>query len=220
MATVLGQSFLRNIFLGDEEKPVEVYQEDARSAKVERRDTSVLGATGKLPEELLDVNSEITEKVNKNLAKIVSGYVETDEYQYESVEQKVEELEDQAKIHDRLDIAIEKLTDVSNSINRMLAVHEEKIARQEESLLDAEQQIELRRSEMMMKIDELHSRITTNTKEIMNAAAKQHAEQNKEIQKIQREIEHRVGVLEKWRHVLIGGSIVVGFLLHKFIDFT
>lgn len=130
------------------------------------------------------------------------------------------ELEDQAKIHDRLDVAIEKLTDVSNSINRMLAVHEEKIARQEESLLDAEQQIELRRSEMMMKIDELHSRITTNTKEIMAAAAKQHAEQNKEIQKIQREIEHRVGVLEKWRHVLIGGSIVVGFLLHKFIDFT
>jgi len=130
------------------------------------------------------------------------------------------ELEDQRKIHDRLDIAIEKLTDVSNSINRMLAVHEEKIARQEESLYIAEQQIEVRRSEMMSKIDELHSRITTNTKEIMAAAAQQHAEQNKEIQKIQREIEHRVGVLEKWRHVLIGGSIVVGFLLHKFIDFT
>lgn len=130
------------------------------------------------------------------------------------------ELEDQRKIHDRLDIAIEKLTDVSNSINRMLAVHEEKIARQEESLYIAEQQIEVRRSEMMSKIDELHSRITTNTKEIMAAAAQQHAEQNKEIQKIQREIEHRVGVLEKWRHVLIGGSIVVGFLLHKFMDFT
>ena len=41
------------------------------------------------------------------------------------------ELQDQAKIHDRLDIAIEKLTDVSNSIHRMLAVHEEKITRQE-----------------------------------------------------------------------------------------
>jgi len=130
------------------------------------------------------------------------------------------ELEDQAKIHVRLDVAIEKLTDVSNSINRMLAVHEEKIARQEEALYIAEQQIEVRRNEMMSKIDELHSRITTNTKEIMAAAAQQHAEQNKEIQKIQREIEHRVGVLEKWRHVLIGGSIVVGFLLHKFIDFT
>jgi predicted nucleic acid-binding Zn-ribbon protein len=130
------------------------------------------------------------------------------------------ELEDQAKIHDRLDIAIEKLTDVSNSINRMLAVHEEKIARQEEALYIAEQQIEVRRSELLGKIDELHSRITTNTKEIMAAAQQAHIEQNKEIQKIQREIEHRVGVLEKWRHVLIGGSIVVGFLLHKFIDFT
>ena len=29
----------------------------------------------------------------------------------------------QSKIHDRLDVAIEKLTDVSNSIHRMLAVH-------------------------------------------------------------------------------------------------
>ena len=130
------------------------------------------------------------------------------------------ELEDQAKIHDRLDIAIEKLTDVSNSINRMLAVHEEKIARQEEALYDAEQQIEVRRNELLGKIDELHSRITTNSKEIMAAAQQAHLEQNKEIQKIQREIEQRVGVLERWRHVIMGGSIVVGFLLHKFIDFT
>ena len=130
------------------------------------------------------------------------------------------ELEGQTKIHDRLDVAIDKLTDVSNSIHRMLAVHEEKIARQEEAIIEAEQQIEIRRGELMVKIDELHSRITTNTKEIMTAAAQQHAQQNKEIQKLHDEINLRIGVLEKWRHVLIGGSIVIGFLLHKFIDFT
>ena len=130
------------------------------------------------------------------------------------------ELEGQTKIHDRLDVAIDKLTDVSNSIHRMLAVHEEKIARQEEAIIEAEQQIEIRRGELMVKIDELHSRITTNTKEIMNAAAEQHAQQNKEIQKLHDEINLRIGVLEKWRHVLIGGAIVIGFLLHKFIDFT
>ena len=94
------------------------------------------------------------------------------------------ELQDQAKIHDRLDVAIEKLTDVSNSINRMLAVHEEKLGRQEEAIFEAEQKLEIRRTELTTKIDELHSRITTNTKEIMTAAATQHAEQNKEIQKI------------------------------------
>lgn len=128
------------------------------------------------------------------------------------------ELEDQRKIHDRLDIAIEKLTDVSNSIHRMLAVHEEKLTRQEEAIIEAEQQIEVRRTELTAKIDELHSRITSNTKEIMTAAASQHAEQNKEIQKIRDELKDRVGVLEKWRHVLIGASIVAGFILNKFLE--
>ena len=130
------------------------------------------------------------------------------------------ELQDQAKIHDRLDVAIEKLTDVSNSIHRMLAVHEEKLTRQEEAIFQAEEQIEVRRTEVLKQIDELHSRITTNTKDIMSAAAQQHAQQNKEIQRIRDELVSRVGVLEKWRHVLIGGSIVIGFLLHKFVDLS
>ena len=67
------------------------------------------------------------------------------------LETKVEllkkELHDQRKIHDRLDIAIEKLTDVSNSIHRMLAVHDEKIARQEDSIVAAEESIETSRIE-------------------------------------------------------------------------
>ena len=136
------------------------------------------------------------------------------------VELLKKELRNQKKIHDRLDIAIEKLTDVSNSINRMLAVHEEKLTKQEEAIIYAEQQIEIRRSELSKQIDELHSRITTNTKEIMTAALTQHEQQNKEIQKIRDDLVSRVGVLEKWRHVLLGGAIVIGFMLHKFIDFS
>ena len=46
-----------------------------------------------------------------------------------------------------------------------------------------------------------------------------HQQQNKEIQRIRDELVSRVGVLEKWRHVLIGGSIVIGFMLHKFVNF-
>ena len=143
------------------------------------------------------------------------GYLVDDEERLIMAELETEvkllkkELQDQKKIHDRLDIAIEKLTDVSNSIHRMLAVHEEKISRQEEAIFDAEQKIEVRRSELSKRLDELHSRITTNTKDIM-----------KEIQKIRDELISRVGVLERWRHVLIGSSIVVGFMLHKFVDFS
>jgi chromosome segregation ATPase len=147
------------------------------------------------------------------------------------LETKVEllkrELHDQKKIHNRLDVAIEKLTDVSNSIHRMLAVHDEKIARQEEAIVSAEESIETRRIELSEKIDELHSRITTNTKEIMAGAAVQHKQHtdeihnlNSEINRLRNDINDRVGILEKWRYIIVGGSIVSGFLLHKFINFS
>ena len=86
--------------------------------------------------------------------------------------------------------------------------------------LETEQKLEARRSEVIVKIDELHSRITTNAKEIMTAASTQHIQQNKEIQKIKNELAARVGVLEKWRHVLMGASIVAGFVLHKMVNLT
>ena len=42
------------------------------------------------------------------------------------------DIENVNKLNERLDVAIEKLTDVSTSIKQMLAVHEEKIQRQEQ----------------------------------------------------------------------------------------
>lgn len=111
-------------------------------------------------------------------------------------------------IHGRLDMAIEKLTEVSNCINRMLAVHEERISQQEESQHRAEQ-------EFTSDIKELHSRITTNTKEIMAAATEQHREHTEQIQKLREDLQSRVGVLEKWRWIIIGGSIVLGFVIQK-----
>ena len=136
------------------------------------------------------------------------------------VELLKKELHNQKKIHDRLDVAIEKLTDVSNSIHRMLAVHEEKLTRQEEAIIDAEQKIEIRRAELSKQIDELHSRITTNTKELMILEASQHEKHSKEIKRLSDNINNRVGVLEKWRWLIIGGAIIVGFILNKFISFS
>ena len=36
-----------------------------------------------------------------------------------------------------------------------------------------------------------------------------------ELQKISVELNNRVGILEKWRWVIIGGSIVCGFIITK-----
>ena len=139
------------------------------------------------------------------------------ETEVELLKSKVSDME---KLHVRLDDAIGKISEVSNCINRMLAVHEEKLANQEEAVFAAEELIEQRRTEFSNDIKELHSRITTNTKEIMSVASKQHKEHSAAIQKLHTDINKRVGVLEKWRHVLIGGSIVIGFVLHRMIDFS
>lgn len=118
------------------------------------------------------------------------------------------EVEDMKVIHSRLDTAIEKITEVSNCINRMLAVHEERISQQESTQHNAEQ-------EFTADIKELHSRITSNTKEIMTTATAQHKEHTEVIQKLRDDLQNRVGVLEKWRWIIIGGSIVLGFVIQK-----
>ena len=111
-------------------------------------------------------------------------------------------------IFSRLDTAIERMVDVSSSVNRMLAVHEEKISQQEEASIRAD-------TEFKADIKELHSRITTNTKEMMQTITAQHLEQQQMMDKMRIELNNRVGVLEKWRWLIIGGSIVVGFAIQE-----
>tara|TARA_Y100001937_G_scaffold125979_1_gene194077 strand:- start:54 stop:470 length:417 start_codon:yes stop_codon:yes gene_type:complete len=124
------------------------------------------------------------------------------------VELLKKEVADMRVIHGRLDTAIEKITEVSNCINRMLAVHEEKISQQEEAQIRAEQ-------EFTADIKELHSRITSNTKELLATATSQHREHTEAIQRLRDDLQNRVGVLEKWRWIIIGGSIVLGFVIQK-----
>ena len=111
-------------------------------------------------------------------------------------------------IFSRLDTAIERMVDVSSSVNRMLAVHEEKISQQEEASVRAD-------TEFKADIKELHSRITTNTKEMMQTITAQHLEQQQMMDKMRIELNNRVGVLEKWRWLIIGGAIVVGFAIQE-----
>ena len=126
------------------------------------------------------------------------------------VELLKKEVSDMKQIHGRLDTAITKITDVSNCINRMLAVHEEKISQQEE--------VQVRQaSEFSNDVKELHSRITTSTKELTELMTKQHTEAEQEIRRLREDVTTRVGVLERWKYLIIGGSIVVGFVLNAYM---
>ena len=123
------------------------------------------------------------------------------------VELLKKDVEEMKLIHGRLDNAISKISDVSNSINRMLAVHEEKLSSQEEAIINAENLVEARRMEFNKEIKELHDRITKNSKEQLAA-----------INNLKSELSGRVAVLDKFRWVLIGGSIVIGFVIHKLMN--
>ena len=126
------------------------------------------------------------------------------------VELLKKEVSDMKEIHGRLDNAITKITDVSNCINRMLAVHEEKISQQEE--------VHIRDAQTFANdVKELHSRITTSTKEMTELMTKQHIEAEVEIRRLREDVTTRVGVLERWKYLIIGGSIVVGFVVNAYM---
>ena len=107
-------------------------------------------------------------------------------------------------IHGRLDTAIDRLTDVSSSIKSMLAVHEEKIQRQEkidEVIFD---KLKDRAEEITDVYRELKKDIELTEKRVLI-----------EIKSLKNDIGSRVGMLEKYRHIIIGGAIVAGFILSK-----
>jgi len=114
------------------------------------------------------------------------------------------DLENVNNIQDKLDTAIDKLTDVSSSIKSMLAVHEEKITRQEkideiifERLKDRAEEITDVYRELRKDIDLVEKRLLI------------------EIKSLKSDIGMRVGVLEKYRWIIMGGAIVIGFILSK-----
>jgi uncharacterized protein YllA (UPF0747 family) len=142
--------------------------------------------------------------------------VKTIETEVELLKREVSEMKE---IHLRLDSAIEKIADVSSSLHTIMAVHEEKLLRQEDALDEQEKKL-------TDNIMELHSRITKNAeattqqmsemeRRMLDAMREHNRAESAEFQKLRQDLQSRVGVLEKWRHLIIGGAIVVGFIIQR-----
>ena len=107
-------------------------------------------------------------------------------------------------INGRIDTAIDKLTDVSTSIKSMLAVHEEKITRQEKIDEIIFEKLKDRADEISDVYRELKKDVEMSEKRLLI-----------EIKSLKNDIGARVGVLEKYRWIIIGGAIVIGWILSK-----
>ena len=115
-----------------------------------------------------------------------------------------QELENVNSIHLRLDTAIDKLTDVSTCVKSMLAVHEEKIQRAEATdeviftkLRERQNEIDSGYRDLQREMDQVEKRLLVEIKALRN------------------DIGSRVGVLEKYRWIIIGGFLAIGWILSK-----
>ena len=57
-----------------------------------------------------------------------------------------------------------------------------------------------------------------NVSEMMKELRKEQKEQHEAMMKRIDSIDHRIAVLEKWRFMLIGGSLVVGYLVAQLVQ--
>lgn len=136
------------------------------------------------------------------------------------------ELEVLKTVVTKLDSSLEKISEVSNSIGRLLAVHDERI-----------DQLEKSSDKRSDEIKELHSRITTQTREILekissleknmedrirdsaSSSKQQHQDIQKEIKQDIIKLDDRLGIVERWRWYIMGGAATIGFAIGNAFDF-
>ena len=116
-------------------------------------------------------------------------------------------------IHQRLEIAIEKLTDITISLKGMLVQQETKLQKAEETDNDIFITLESRQLKWDNDLKELHSRITTNTRELREHQIISENKMLNELRNIRTQLDNRVAVLEKWRWIIVGGSIIIGLMI-------
>ena len=114
------------------------------------------------------------------------------------------EIENINSINTRIDTAIEKLTDLSTSIKSMLAVHEEKLDQQEKVDEVIFNKIRERADEIERVNRELTDHINLTEKRLLN-----------EFKSLRNDIGDRVGTLEKYKWLILGGFISIGWILSK-----
>jgi len=120
------------------------------------------------------------------------------------IESLRKDIENVNTINGRIDTAIDRLTDVSTSIKSMLAVHEEKITRQEkidEVIFD---KLKDRQEEITDVYRELKRDVEMSEKRLLI-----------EIKGLKIDIGARVGMLERYKWLIMGGAIVLGWILSK-----
>jgi predicted nucleic acid-binding Zn-ribbon protein len=117
------------------------------------------------------------------------------------------------RIVEKLDVSIDKLTEVSNNVSKLLAVHDTRINIIEKDTVRNEDDIR----DIHVKMDNIAKEITKKLDQSMANSVEGHARIQAAIEEKLQGIDARVKILEVWRWVVIGGALVIGWFINKFV---
>ncbi len=117
------------------------------------------------------------------------------------------------RIVEKLDVSIDKLVEVSNNVSKLLAVHDTRINIIEKDTVRNEDDIR----DIHVKMDNIAKEITKKLDQSMANSVEGHARIQAAIEEKLQGIDARVKVLEVWRWVVIGGALVIGWFINKFV---
>ena len=110
---------------------------------------------------------------------------------------------------DRIEDAIEKLTIVSADLKAMLAVHEQRISKQEKESDELHDVVEKRREELDIKLKDVYDTMRQQDNGIIEEIAKLRKESSEQ----HINLSNKINQLEKFIWMAIGGGMVVTWAL-------
>ena len=116
---------------------------------------------------------------------------------------------------DRIEAAIEKLTVVSADLKAMLAVHEQRISKQEKESDELHDVVEKRREELDIKLKDVYDTMRIQDNGIIEEIAKLRKESSEQ----HINLSNKINQLEKFIWMAIGGGMVVTWALTNVVHF-
>ena len=109
----------------------------------------------------------------------------------------------------RMEDAIEKLTEVSSDLNKVIAVHEQRLNQQEKQMGNLETVVERRREESEIKLKDVYETIRSEDRNILQELNNMREEANTQHKKLQ----ERITLMEQKIWMYSGAISVLFFLI-------
>jgi hypothetical protein len=124
-----------------------------------------------------------------------------------------DEIRSLERIVEKLDESIDKLTEVSNNVGKLLAVHDTRLNVIEKDTVRNEDDIR----DIHVKMDNIAKEITKKIDQSMASSKEGHEKIQASIEAKLQGYDNRIKTLEIWRWLIIGGGIVIMWFVNKFM---